>query len=320
MKKAVLMAIAALGFAALAQESSMSLADARGKIGEAVVDTAKMGEIISQLSAEDQVSFLSDVNAAIDKMPGSNEEKAAAYLNANTAAMKNAKKGNLQNLLAEMFATVSPEALTVINEKFASDLFNRSADPSRPMSDEDFLTIATNTMAVIQEKVSTTDDPGVRETFAALMFIRASNGSPANLRDVLVANMPDAATRELAANEWIPAALGEGQDKTYEPMLGASDAGDAPSLTGVVSMAYYEGESLLLASLASSDEGILVAKYGLDNLGLPRSISDTTDLSRVPRTGNPYVKWNSGIKRGEDAKEEDYTVPSEPDGYFGQTY
>ena len=69
----IAVAAAALSaFSALAQGSAMSLPDARAKIGSVIGDPASMTGVISQLSAADQLSFLSDVNAAIAKMPGSN--------------------------------------------------------------------------------------------------------------------------------------------------------------------------------------------------------------------------------------------------------
>ena len=51
-----------------------------------------MTEIVGQMSATNQVVFLAKVNEAIGKMPGSPEEKAAAYVNANAAALAGAPK------------------------------------------------------------------------------------------------------------------------------------------------------------------------------------------------------------------------------------
>lgn len=138
MKKLMIVAMVALAGVLFAQEAqAMSLADARGQIAEAISSADKMTQIMSELSPEDQVSFLAAVNAAIDAMPGSVDQKAATFVTINEAAMR-ANKGNLPQLLAETFATVPTEALTVVNERFAADLFSRSADPSHPVDDETF--------------------------------------------------------------------------------------------------------------------------------------------------------------------------------------
>ena len=139
MKKLIMVIVMALAGTLVAQDKSMTLADARGKIGDVIADPASMTSIMQQLSAEDQTAFLADVNAAIAKMPGSTDEKTQKFLDVDTAALKGAKEGNLPTLVAEVFATVPPNSLTVINERFAADLFNRAADPSKTYTDERYL-------------------------------------------------------------------------------------------------------------------------------------------------------------------------------------
>ncbi len=298
---------------------ALSLADASAKIDEAVADPAVMTDLVKGLSASDQVAFLSRVNAAIDALPGSPAEKAANYLNANGAALKGSAKGNLSALLAETFATVPPESLTLINEQFAEKLFNRSANPSKPVSDAEMLSIATNTLAKIQARTAGGDNAAVRDTFAVLMFLRASGGSPANLRDSLLAQYADAASRELAKNDWIPAAMGEGQTKTYEPMLGASDAGDQPDAAMVMQLAGAQSSLALLAGL-NAGEGASSAPSAAFVSGL-RAVPDMmgdSGLDRVPRTSDRSKKWWGGYTRGEKPSEGSSEGPSEPDGYAYQ--
>ena len=158
-----------------ADGTPVSLADARGKIDKAIESPAVMGELMKRLSAEDQKRFLADVNKAIGELPASIEEKSAKFLNINHVAVKFAKKGNTTALLAEVFATVPPEALTVINERFAQDLLNRAANPNITYTDEQFTKIAVETMKAINERTEETDNGSARSTFAALMFLRASN-------------------------------------------------------------------------------------------------------------------------------------------------
>ena len=133
-----LLAIAGILCLSAQVRAAIPLAEARAKIDTAVSDAKAMTALMKQLSAEDQVSFLGDVNAAVSKMPGAKEERAAAFLNVNSAALRTAAKGNTATLLAEVYATVSPEALTVLNKHFADNLFNRAANPVRAYSDGEF--------------------------------------------------------------------------------------------------------------------------------------------------------------------------------------
>lgn len=326
MKKLLMVATMALASVLVAQDKTMSSADARGKIGDIIDNPASMTSVMKQLAASDQASFLADVNAAIADMPGSPEEKTSKYLDVNTAALKGAQKGNLTTLVAEVFATVPPEALTAINESFASGMFNRKADPSKTYTDDQYVDISTNLLAKVQERNATANNAGVRNTFAVLMLIRGSNGSPADLRDTLVGSLKDAETRSLAQNEWISPALGQGQEKTYDPMLGASDAGKQPDLSMVLVSPFSSSADALLSDLAS--EGSLLSPSSVTallapSLGNPNNmdISDGVDpltsagMARVPRTMDPYSKYNPGVKRGSSPQEES---PYEPGGYPGQ--
>ena len=311
MKKLLMVATMAMASMLFAQDKTMSSADARGKIGDIISDPASMTSVMKQLAAADQASFLADVNAAIAKMPGSPEEKTSKYLDVNTAALKGAQKGNLTTLVAEVFATVPPESLTAINESFAAGMFNRKADPSKTYTDDQYVEISTNLLAVVQERNATADNAGVRNTFAILMLIRGSNGSPADLRDTLVGSLNDAETRSLAQNEWISPALGQGQEKTYDPMLGAADAGKQPDLNMLVIPPFSSSADALLSDLASersvtdpsssitalvtpsfADQNALDIADGVDPL------SSNPALSRIPRSMNPADKYNPANKRG----------------------
>ena len=219
-------------------DAQISLADARGKIDKAIESPGVMVELMTRLSAEDQRRLLGDVNKAIGDMPASLEERAAKFLNINHAAMKSAKKNNATALLAEVFATVSPEALTVINERFAIDLMNRAANPNITYTDEQYTRLATEAMKVINERVEETDNGSTRGAFAILMFLRASNGTPEDLADKLIDTLKHDDAKELARSEWIPAALGkDGREQGYEPILASADAGRRPDFAQVLVIA-----------------------------------------------------------------------------------
>lgn len=300
MKKMMVVGVAV--FAAMAFEArALSLAEASGRIGEAVADESAMSGIVEQLSASDQVAFLARVNAAIDSMPGAPDEKAAAYFKANKAAIR-AAKGNRTALLAETFATVSPEALTVINERFASELFSRNANPEMPTDDDRMTNIAVTVFRQIEARNAAADNADVRNAFAILMFLRASEGSPANLAETLVGEMDDPAVRETAMSEWIPAAMGQGQPKSYEPMLGASDSGEQPDFAVVMNISPAESPVALLSDLAGSagDIATVRATLGPGFAGLPSGIGTGSGLYRVPRSGDSDDAWYGGSRRGDD--------------------
>ena len=223
-KRGMLMTAAILvaGFAA-AQDAS--IVEARKQIVESISNPAVMTSTVKGLSAEDQRQYLADVVSAISKMPGSQEEAAAAYLSVSRAALKGAKKGNLPALIAEVFATVPPEYLPVVSESLGGDMLNRAASSSATYTDESYLNIATNVMAVVNARVASEDAADVRSGFAALAFIRGSNSVGDNIVSAMVASLP-ASARDVASKEWFPAALAEGGAKSYDPMLVAAGADD----------------------------------------------------------------------------------------------
>lgn len=301
MKKITVWGMSVLFGVGMLSAEDLALSDARGRIAEAIGNPSQLTETISKLSADDQKAYLAEVNNVISKRAGSPEKKAATYLDANRAAMKGAKPRNLRNLLAETFATVPPEALTVINERFASELFNRAADPAQTFTDDQFKKIATGAMKVIKERNLGNEAAGVRNTFAILMFLRASNGTPEDLRQTLLALLPDDETRTLAKMEWIPAAMGEGQDKTYDPMLAAADSGKQPNEILVQRISGPTNLQALLADLGNftvdndkkSGMPATSAIVGLDQLSDKR-LEEDYELDRIPR----FVGSDGGEARG----------------------
>lgn len=240
-----------------ANGTQLSLADARGKIDKAVESPAVMTEIMKRLSAEDQVKFLADVNKAIGDMPASPEEKTAKFLNVNHAALTAAQKGNTTALLAEVFATVSPDALPVISERFAIDLVNRAANPNVTYTDDQFKKLATEVMNKINDRTEETDNGSVRSTFAILMFGRASNLTGDSLdkfQDGLVDTLKHDDAKELAREEWIPAATSkDGSEQNYEPLLASADAGRRPDFAMVLVIAGPQYLDSILADITGKN-------------------------------------------------------------------
>lgn len=236
-----------------AAKATLSLADARGQIDKVVESPAQMKEIMKQLSAEDQRQFLAEVNKAIDSMPASLEEKTATYLNINHAALTAAQKGNVTALLAEVYATVPPVALTVINERFAADLLSRSANPSKVYTDDQYTNVVISAMKVINERTEETDNGSTRSAFAILMFLRASNMQGEKLealKEALIDTLKHDDAKELARDEWIPSALGiDGREAGYEPLLASADAGRRPDFAYVLVIAGPQHLEPILADI-----------------------------------------------------------------------
>ena len=328
MKKILLMMVLAIAGAAIVQAQSaaqklaanptqLSLADARGKIDAAIESPAVMKEIMKRLSAEDQRQFLADVNKAISDMPASVEEKTAKFLNANHAALMSAQKGNTTALLAEVFATVPPESLTVINERFAVDLMNRAANPNVTYTDEQYTKLATSVMEKICERVEETDNGSTRSAFAILMFLRASNGTPEDLADKLIDTLKHDDAKELARDEWIPAALGkDGREAGYEPLLASADAGRRPDFAQVLVIAGPQYLESILEDIVGKNTDrysfIRTRSPVLDAVENPLVHQVPTlhdepfngDAGGVPDVTNPYAK-----EPGPEPKPEPEPVP-----------
>ena len=272
----------------------ISLADARGRIDRAIENPKVMEDTMKGLSAEDQKQFLADVNKAISDMPGSVEEKSALFLNANSAALRSAAEGNMKTLVAEVFATVPPEALTVLNERFATDLLSRSANPNVTYTDEQYTKICLDLMEKINERTEETDNGSTRSAFAILMLVRASNGTPEDLADKLIDTLKHDDAKELAKNEWIPAALGkDGREQGYEPILASADAGSRPDFAYVLVIAGPQ----YLESILHDIGGKNMDRYSFIRTRTP--VLDAVEnplVNQIPTLHDEPFSSDSGVK------------------------
>ncbi len=293
MKKIITVALTVVSMASVmfafgnTAQKEMSLAQARSKITELVSTPESIGGVMAQLSADNQKKFVSDINAAISNMRATVEEKAAKFYAVNKAILVAPGTKSKGSILAEIFAVVPTSALAVINERFASDLFNRAADPSRTYSDDEFTKIAQKSMSTIIERCEKADDASIRQSFAILMFVRASNGTPKDLDKTLVQMIPSKEAREIALDEWIGPALGKTGAKSYEPMLGVTDAGesiDVPMTLGMIGPSIID---VMFHDLASQS-GVASQIFHDAGTGLPQRI---VDLERMPRTLNPEAPF-----------------------------
>ena len=222
-KATMLMSIGLM--AGFAMADGMSIADARKQVADCVANPATMTAVVKQLPAAEQRAFLGDVVAAVAKMPGSQVDKAAAYVNVTRSGLKGSSKENLAAMVAEVFATVPPEYLPAISESLSSDMLNRAIDKSKTYSDAEYIKIANAAMEAVNKRVESADSADVRSAFAALTFIRGANNASDEVVSAMVEALPQSA-QNAAATEWFPAALAEGDNKSYDAMLVAAAADD----------------------------------------------------------------------------------------------
>lgn len=306
---------------------AMSLAEASAKITDIIKDPSKMSSIAKELSADDQILFLKRVNSAIEGTKRSVDSKTELFCEVNKAALVSHKDGNLKSLVAEMFATVSPASLTVINEVFAQQLFNRKANPAKPVSDEAFKKHALSTMEAVQARTTGTDKD-VRDAFAILMFLRASEGTPADLKDILISKLSDEETRQLAKESWIPSAMAEGKAKTYDPMLAVADVSIEDTPSPAANFVNFQGATVLMVSLMS-DVSATVDKKGTKPVVYSEMFLDpnkyalpdegTAGLNRVPRSLDPNDPWYPGHHRDKHKGDDISSGGGESGGYRMQT-
>ena len=276
----------------------ISLADARSRIDKAIASPEVMKEITRRLSEKEQCQFLAEVNKAIGDMPASEEEKAAKYLNVNHAAVAAAKPGNASAMIAEVFATVPVEALTVICERFAVDLVGRNANPDIKYSDEEFTKIAEKLMEKVIERTQEVDNPYVRNTFAIVMLVRASGGTPKDLDKKLVEQFKNDDAKDIALKEWLPSALGkDGRTMGFEPLLASADAGRRPDFEYVLVIAGPQFFESVLEDLVGKNADrkarihtrtpVLDAVENPLNWAVPTLRGDVFGGNLVPQGGDP---------------------------------
>ena len=202
------------------------------------------------------------------------------------------------------------------------------ADPSKTYTDEQYTKIAQNLLDKVQDRTASADNAGVRNAFAILMLLRASNGTPADLRDKLVNSLKDEKTQQLAQNEWLTPALAKPAD--YDPMLGAADAGQQPNIDILMPIPYVDAIAAMTGDIAD--------ECGLGDCAhsLAAQLSPQFDdpmgygLSRTPRSTDPLSPANPRYRRGETSRNPTRPlppgpipprpIPPEPDPYDGQSF
>ena len=305
MKKILMAMVAVAGAMLLSAE--MPRSEWHAKVGDCALDPNALKDTMSQLSSADKTAFLAEVNAAIDKMPGSAESKAAKFLAANRAAVASAGAADRAAVLAEVYATVPPEALTVINEEFAKNEFARPAT----MTDDEYTNIVAQTMQKINQRTSSAESGAVRSTFAGLMFIRAAGSASEGATSAVVSSMPSESQGD--ASSWISSAMGtNGSPATYDPMLASSQAGDEPSAQAVLDIIPMQRVDSMLGDLQGKGQIWEIPGFGVPGTsgGAGADATDPMNNDRIQEPNSPYYR---GKKRGGGTSSTPIVLPSSSD-------
>ena len=302
-----------------------TLASARAKITKVIENPKEMTAVMQTLSPADQKTFLAEVVAAVASMPSDESDRTEKFVQIVNAALVGSQKGNSLTLVAEVFATVPPNALAAVNESLASGLMNRAVDGNATYTDEQYIEISKKVMAAVNDRVANEDNAGVRSGFAALMMIRGSNSESPEIVSAVVESLPEAVQND-AKNEWIPAALGQGgQEKTYDPMLAVVDGDQGRPVnddgTGTVAPARQSsqesGSSLIALRIASAqNHDTLLADIGGANTDPSAAASDANPVvDAVQNTANSEIPTLGTGEGGEDSS----SIIEEVIGYQNQT-
>lgn len=289
MRKIIVLMLAAVAMPLMAQQQAaktMPRSEWLAKVGECAQDPEALKATIAQLSSEDKTAFLAEVNAAIEKMPGSSEVKAAQFLAANRAAVAGAGSADRAAVLAEVFATVPTESLTVINEEFAKNEFARPAT----MSDQQFVAVMSAAMAKIAERCAASESGAVRTGFAGAMFARAAGSAQEAAVEVAVNSLPPDARQEASQN-WFPNALGA--SPSYDSMLATAQAGEEPEHAVTVSIVSQQIVDSMLTDLQAtvgmpSDDSGDVDRVNVQTTAvIPHEMANTMTIPKSMVTGDP---------------------------------
>lgn len=290
--------------------SVMAASDAKGTFGTAFQDLAK----------DDQVEFVRAVNQSMATYKASTPEKRLQTIYAvNRDAVKAASEKERKAVIAEVFATAPMDALPMITDRFASELFNRKAGGFSE-KDDSFVEFASATLMRIRNRlfsgVPTEQYPGARSVFAVICFLKASEGKPEDLRQSFLFYVLSG-SQELARKVWIPAALGEdGKAPSYQPILEAGYKGEEPAHANVHAMAPIELGNLQVGSeLRVQNAKEVSSPKPLEvggGAGAGAGGGQGQGVNRTPRAAvqDPDSPWYRR-RRGDRPNDE-------PDSYMGQ--
>lgn len=277
----------------------------------------------SEMAGGDQAEFIATVNRSLaDPDKPLDDRQIKTLYSVNRDAVRGAPAADRKTVLAEVFATVPRACLPTIADRFAAELFSRKAAGFGD-SDDSFVEFASAALMRISLRCRTADDfPGTRTAYAVIMFLKASEGRPASLREDFMMYI-HSGTHRIAREEWIPAALGDGgRPPTYAPMIEAGIKGEEPRHK----IAFPQGPPEELNRLVGSEMRVDHAwdvsgpQPEMRELGISADGGLGSGVWRVPRdrmhdSDSPwYRRRRVGGGGGGEVR-----PPVEPELYVGQT-
>ena len=268
-------------------------------VAGAATEKGAFGTAFQDLAKDDQVEFVRAVNESMRDYKASTPEKRLQTIYAvNRDAVRAAVPAERKAVIAEVFATAPMDALPMITDRFASEMFNRKAAGFSD-KDDSFTEFAAAMLMRVRARMGLLDVsqfPGARTTFAVIMVLKASEGKPEDLRQSILFYVPTG-SYEAATKVWIPAALGEdGKPASYQPILEAGYKGEEPAHANAHPVSPIGMSNLQVGSdLRVGDaKDVSSPSPRWDNSGITTDPDGTTaGLGRVPRAAveDPDSPW-----------------------------
>ena len=212
------------------------------KIGESASDETSLVDTVKRLAPTDRVEFSRRLYKAISRMPVSPEEKGARFVKAVVSLLRGNVSVQRSQIVAEAFAEIPIPYLPAVTE----ELSKHFGQELNKLSDPVYEKIAGDILGVCMTRNAKTDEPVVRNTFAALVFIRGAKNAD-SIKDKLIAKFTDEQARKVAA-DLVPGVVAS-QD--YKPLLEAAgiDQAEKIVLRNRFSIAGHTNLERLLADL-----------------------------------------------------------------------
>jgi len=186
------------------------------EVGKVAKEPKAIRDIMVQVSEGEKVEFTQRVLKAITRMPLSPEDKQKLLISASIECIRSTRIKNDERykIIAEIIAVVPVEFLPGV----IGDLSLRFDPQLNKLTDEQFKEMADKTIKLAVERNKATDDPTVRNTFAMLLFLKATiQPLTDNVQALLMTCLPDDASRDLAKGY-----IAEALKGNYEPLLTAA--------------------------------------------------------------------------------------------------
>lgn len=237
-------AVVFCGGRAFAQEQEKTLMREQWgrKVGESAQDLEVLKATLRQISPDERPDFAQKTLRAITRMPLGPQAKSERYVGSAILCLSQVREDNAYSVVAHAVALALVPHLPALVEEMSKRL---DLKDNKGVTEEQYRAIAAKGVQVCFARNAYVEDTTLRNTFAILLFMRAAPDLP-GLQDTLLAQLPDDASRKLAA-EW----LAKASDGEYDEILAAADAAAKPPAPAINLVGYPETQRLLPVFLAS---------------------------------------------------------------------